>query len=239
MRPSLPPRAELVHLIHNGLHALGGPGVLAFALGAMVLSAGLADATARAPRPAPPAAILPIPLAAPQPAALRRADRGPMWEGADLDGDGAPDFANPTGEAPRGHDAFGDGYFHARRDGGARAHEGVDYDSRAGQTVVAPISGYVSKIGYAYPGDARFKYVEIDNPALHLEARVFYVDPAVEVGDSVALGRPIGTAHSLQARYGGITDHIHLELAESGSKIDAQTVILARRDDAGAAAGMN
>ena len=204
-----------------------------------MLSAGLADATARAPRPAPPAAILPIPLAAPQPAALRRADRGPMWEGADLDGDGAPDFANPTGEAPRGHDAFGDGYFHARRDGGARAHEGVDYDSRAGQTVVAPISGYVSKIGYAYPGDARFKYVEIDNPALHLEARVFYVDPAVEVGDSVALGRPIGTAHSLQARYGGITDHIHLELAESGSKIDAQTVILARRDDAGAAAGMN
>lgn len=164
----------------------------------------------------------------------------PRWEGRDIDGDGAPDFANPTGGDPRGHDQFGDGYFHASRSGGARQHEGVDYDSQAGQTVTAPISGYVARVGFAYPGDERFRYVEIENPALHLQARVFYVDPQVQVGETVQLGHPIGTAHSLQGRYAGITNHIHLEIEERGRKIDAQTVILARGGPAaGVMAGMN
>lgn len=190
---------------------------------------GLADASihtslrlaAPAP-PSPPAASI-APARAP----------GPEWVGIDLDGDGAPDFANPTGRAPRGEDAFGDGWFHARRDGGSREHEGVDYDARAGQTVIAPISGFVSKIGYAYPGNSTLRYVEIENPALHLEARVFYLDPDVRVGDSVALGHPIGRSHTLQHRYPGITDHVHLEIAEDGRKIDAQSVILARGPDSG------
>jgi murein DD-endopeptidase MepM/ murein hydrolase activator NlpD len=187
-------------------------------------AAGLTVSLRRAPQP--PAAQL---TALTLPAAEAPAP-GPAWEGRDIDGDGAPDFANPTGEPPRGHDAYGYGYFHASRDGGSRAHEGVDYDSRPGQAVVAPISGYVSKIGFAYPGNTRLRYVEIENPALHLQARVFYVDPSVAVGDTVALGRPIGTALSLQRRYRGITNHVHLEIAEAGRKIDAERVILARRD---------
>lgn len=199
------------------------------ALGVAAGSLGIAEAAVQAHR----ADFVPVVVAqlTSAPAPATPVDLGPppaAWEGRDIDGDGAPDFANPTGGEPRGHDAYGDGYFHASRDGGARAHEGVDYDSQAGQPVAAPISGYVSKIGYAYPGDERFKYVEIDNPALHLQARVFYVNPKVEIGQSVELGHSIGTAHSLQARYGGITDHIHLEIAERGRKIDAQSVILAR-----------
>jgi murein DD-endopeptidase MepM/ murein hydrolase activator NlpD len=155
-----------------------------------------------------------------------------VWEGADLDGDGQPDIANPTGQAPRGADAYGEGRFHARRDGGEREHEGVDYAATPGQPVEAPISGYVSKIGFAYPDDQTLRYVEIDNPALHLTARVFYVDPDVAVGDAVAVGRPIGQAHSLQRRYPlGITDHVHLEIAEQGRKVDASTLIVARNID--------
>jgi hypothetical protein len=153
-----------------------------------------------------------------------------VWEGVDLDGDGQADIANPTGQAPRGEDAYGEGAFHASRDGGAREHEGVDYVATAGQAVEAPISGYVSKIGYAYPDDQTLKFVEIDNPALHLTARVFYVDPSVNVGDAVAVGRPIGQAHSLQVRYRGITDHVHLEIAERGRKIDAANLITARAE---------
>ena len=95
--------------------------------------------------------------------------------------------------------------------------------------MVAPISGYVSKIGYAYPDDQSLKFVEIENPALHLTARAFYVDPHVAVGDAVAVGQPIGQAHSLQHRYPlGITDHVHLEIVERGRKMDAETLILAR-----------
>lgn len=150
-----------------------------------------------------------------------------VWEGADVDGDGKADFANPTGHEPRAHDAYGEGEFGASRDGGSRRHEGVDFCAQAGQKVTAPISGYVTKIGYAYPGDHQLQFVEITNPALHYAARVFYVDPAVEVGQAVAIGRPIGVAHSLQRKYpGGMTDHVHLEVMKAnGDRFDAAQVI--------------
>jgi murein DD-endopeptidase MepM/ murein hydrolase activator NlpD len=152
-----------------------------------------------------------------------------VWDGADVDGDGRADFANPTGREPRLHDAYGDGEFGARRDGGSRRHEGVDYMAKAGQDVDAPISGYVTKIGYAYAGDPNLKFVEITNPALNYSARVFYVNPKVEVGDTVAIGQPIATAHSLQRKYpGGMTDHVHLEIIDRrGERIDATRMITA------------
>lgn len=152
-----------------------------------------------------------------------------VWTGADLDGDGRGDFTNPTGHAPREHDSYGQGEFGARRDGGARRHEGVDYEARAGQTVVSPISGYVTKIGFAYAEDQHLKFVEITNPALRVAARVFYVNPKVEVGQPVAMGRPLGTAKSLQRKYpGGMTDHVHLEIIDRrGVRIDAARVITA------------
>jgi murein DD-endopeptidase MepM/ murein hydrolase activator NlpD len=155
-----------------------------------------------------------------------------VYVGADLDGDGQPDIADPTGRAPRGTDAYGEGRFHARRDGGEREHEGVDYVASAGQAIEAPISGYVSRIGFAYPDDQTLRYVEIENPALKITARVFYVDPDVAVGQAVAVGRPIGHAHTLQRRYpAGITDHVHLELADRrGHKLDAERLILAKNE---------
>lgn len=152
-----------------------------------------------------------------------------VWEGVDLDGDGRGDFANPTGQRARGEDAYGGGQFGARRDGGSRRHQGVDFKADAGQTIAAPISGYITKIGYAYSGDQTLKFVEITNPALRFEARVFYVNPKVEVGDTVAVGHPIGTAHSLQRKYpGGMTNHVHLEITDTtGRHIDATRVITA------------
>ena len=67
------------------------------------------------------------------------------------------------------------------------------------------------------------------NPALHYAARVFYVNPRVQVGDTVALGHPIGTAHSLQRKYpGGMTNHVHLEIVDQGGGyLDAQRMITA------------
>ncbi len=153
-----------------------------------------------------------------------------VWAGQDLDGDGAADIANPTLHAPRGVDAYGSGAFKASRDGGERQHQGVDYVAAAGQAVWAPISGLVTKIGYAYGDDPGLRYVEIENPALKISARVFYVAPEVQVGQVVRLGTPIGIAQTLQARYpGGIVDHVHLELGDSaGHKLNAATLILQR-----------
>ena len=99
-----------------------------------------------------------------------------------------------------------------------------------GQAVDAPISGYVTKIGYAYADDTHLKFVEITNPALHYAARVFYVDPEVEVGQTVALGSKIGRHHSLAQKYpGGMTDHVHLEILDKrGRRIDGSEVITAK-----------
>jgi murein DD-endopeptidase MepM/ murein hydrolase activator NlpD len=157
-----------------------------------------------------------------------------VWEGADLDGDGAPDFANPTGKGTRQTDAYGCGDFGASRDGGVRRHEGVDFLADVGQRVVAPISGYVSKIGLAYPGDSELKFIEITNPALHYQARVFYIDPTVEPGQAIHVGQPIGTHHSLEQKYPrGITEHVHLEIIDTrGERIDATRVITAHYEPA-------
>lgn len=170
---------------------------------------------------------------------LRGAPEIVVWQGADLDGDGAADFANPTGNETRGHDAYGAGAFGASRDGGSRRHEGVDFVAEAGQAVMAPISGYVTKIGYVYAGDNNLRFVEITNPALRLEARVFYVKPSVEVGEVVHLGAPVGVVHSLQRKYpGGMTDHVHLEIVDRrGRHVDAEGVITARYVVAGAQRG--
>ena len=150
-----------------------------------------------------------------------------VWSGSDVDGDGRADFANPTGLEIRAHDDFGYGYFGASRDGGARHHEGVDYSGVAGQDIAAPVSGQVTRMGYAY-ADGEYKYVEITNETTGYVARVFYIDSSVAIGETVALGQKIGTLKSLQTRYPGITDHVHLEVMQHGHRLDAGQVITAR-----------
>jgi murein DD-endopeptidase MepM/ murein hydrolase activator NlpD len=167
-----------------------------------------------------------VPEAPPEPAMQQVI----VWDGVDVDDDGAADFMNPTGGEPRGHDAFGSGEFGASRDGGDRHHEGVDYVDTPGQDVVAPISGYVTKIGWAYDDDRQLKFVEITNPALHYAARTFYVTPTVHEGQAVQMGQTIGTAESLQSRYAGITNHVHLEVIKAGRRMDAEQLIMARTE---------
>jgi murein DD-endopeptidase MepM/ murein hydrolase activator NlpD len=237
----MPVREICQHTLARAFGAVGSTSkscaVAAMALGLTAASLGIAEAAAHVTKFAewnsvPARAAF---TSGPRPGPLTVGNRL-VWEGADLDGDGQADIANPTGQAPRGEDAYGEGRYHATRDGGSRDHDGVDYMATPGQTVEAPISGYVSKIGYAYPDDESLKFVEIDNPALQLTARVFYVDATVNVGDAVAVGRPIGLAHSLQRRYRGIIDHVHLEIAERGRKVDAATLITARAETFVAAA---
>lgn len=217
-------------------HPLRSSALLAVALGVAAMSLGIVEAAARVQSADPTRleqAFAGFTSASTVPSSIQLAPTMTTWQGVDLDGDGRADVADPTGRGPRDVDAYGEGRFHARRDGGSRLHEGVDYVAHAGQVVDAPISGYVTKVGYAYPGDAALRFVEIENPALHLQARVFYVDPDVVVGDTVAVGQPIGRAHTLQKKYpGGIVDHVHLEIADRrGRKLDAATLIIARTDD--------
>lgn len=153
-----------------------------------------------------------------------------VFEGVDLDGDGAADFVNPTGQEVRKLDAFGYGHYGASRDGGSRSHAGVDYAGVAGQEVKAPISGRVTRHGYAYGmSDPDLKLVEIVNDALGISAKVLYINPTVNPGEFVQVGETVGTLETLQHRYAGITDHVHLEIKDHGERLNTEDVIVARR----------
>ena len=151
-----------------------------------------------------------------------------LVKGADVNGDGQADFVNPTGQAPRGKDAYGSGEFGASRTG--HIHAGVDYVAHAGQRVFAPIAGQVTRIGHPYSDDASFRYVEITNPQTGYKARVMYVGPQVREGERVNLGEEIGRAQTLQRRYPrGITDHVHLEIARlNGRTMNAAVLVPTR-----------
>ncbi len=135
-------------------------------------------------------------------------------------------WANPTGGSPRGTDRHGSGRFRAPRTNVYGYHRGVDYVATSGQTVVAVIAGKVTKIGFPYKANYTIKYVEITSP-LGYVVRELYVDPltSIVVGSNVATGQPIGNHQSLNARYPGITEHVHVEIMLGGALVDPTTVI--------------
>ncbi len=126
-----------------------------------------------------------------------------VWSGSDIDGDGRP--TSPTRPAARRAATTSSATAGSAPAATAtpRDHEGVDYVAKAGQDVLAPISGYVTKIGYAYAGSSDLKFVEINNPALGYVARAFYVTPASRSAGRCRLGEVIGTDQSLQSTIRG------------------------------------
>ena len=86
-----------------------------------------------------------------------------------------------------------------------------------GEIVRAPIAGVVQRIGFAYRGDERYRYVELSDASAQRAVRVLYVGPLVELGAVVRAGDPIGRAQDLSVRYPrGITNHVHVELKQGG-----------------------
>ena len=135
-------------------------------------------------------------------------------------------LANPTGHALRGEDAYGAGFYGASRAAGARRHRGADYVAEPGEIVRAPISGVVERIGFAYRGDARYRYVELADASTGRDVRVLYVGPIVQLGATVEAGAPIGRAQDLSARYPrGITNHVHVEMRENGALADPANLL--------------
>jgi murein DD-endopeptidase MepM/ murein hydrolase activator NlpD len=135
-------------------------------------------------------------------------------------------LANPTGHALRGEDAYGAGFYGASRAAGARRHRGADYVAEPGEIVRAPISGVVERIGFAYRGDQRYRYVELASEDQARYVRVLYVGPLVHLGAFVRAGEPIGRAQDLSARYPrGITNHVHVEMRENGALADPANLL--------------
>jgi murein DD-endopeptidase MepM/ murein hydrolase activator NlpD len=175
------------------------------------------------------------PADAPLPAAPEPPQAEAMADGGSDDA-GSPRWLSPTGNGVRGVDRRGDGAFGAKRrgsDGEERTHEGVDYIAGPNQNVIAVTDGRITKLGYPYPDNSSYRYVEITTDDGHV-VREMYVLPRANMtlNSPVKAGDMIGTSQSLQPLYPGITDHVHLEVRKGEAKqykdkqlVDPRTLI--------------
>ena len=116
----------------------------------------------------------------------------------------------------RSNDAWGSGAFGASRDGGTRPHLGTDFVINEGDTVYAPFEMEVYSISYPYKLNTSFKGIKFRTEinGVDYDGRIWYVVPNPGViGSSLSKGDAIGVAQSLQSKYPGITDHVHVHLS--------------------------
>jgi murein DD-endopeptidase MepM/ murein hydrolase activator NlpD len=125
------------------------------------------------------------------------------------------DFAlNPTGGAIRteGMDKWGGGEYLARRNhedsNGLSLHYGVDYCGAAGQDVLAPIGGRLTRTGSGAKAGADI--VGLIRGQKH-RVKLLHVTIRVPDGD-VNQGQVIGTVKNMGRYYPGMVPHVHMEV---------------------------
>lgn len=122
-------------------------------------------------------------------------------------------------------DEWGCGHFGAGR--GDRDHKGVDLAVMPGTLISSPVAGHVTKLGYVYRDDLTWRYVEVE--AQGYRFRFFYVDPRVNVSDTVNVGDILGAVQPIAERYPKITPHIHFEIKNPGGEyVDPMPALLVR-----------
>lgn len=136
---------------------------------------------------------------------------------------------SPTGRPMRTTDAHGSGFFRARR-GGGRTHEGIDLVAAPESLVRPPFPCSGERIARPYgdggPADLGVLLRGVGEWEA-FQAKLFYVRPFTDVvGQAIKPGEPIGIALSLQRRYPGITDHVHLTLMKEGEVVDPTPYLL-------------
>jgi len=130
---------------------------------------------------------------------------------------------NRSGWKKRGVDGQGSGEFNADRPG--RKHKGVDILSNAGDPIVSPIDGYISKVGYRiYTTKCSYLVgVDITGTGLYegYEISLFYVKSDLTEKDEVKKGDVIGIQQSLNdncypQKYSNgnytMKNHVHVEV---------------------------
>lgn len=109
---------------------------------------------------------------------------------------------------------------------GSRPHHGIDYGMLRSLAIRSASAGEVTGVGYlsTYEGYGLVVVVELGDGHTLLYSHLSRA--AVEVGDTVAPGDPIGTAGCTGVCYG---THLHFELRRNGRPIDPAPYIVAPR----------
>lgn len=134
-----------------------------------------------------------------------------------------PELASPTPSGRIAPDVAGGRWFNASRDGGARLHNGIDFEATPGTPVVSTVDGVVTMVGRPYPGaknagEPTYHYVDVTTADGHV-TRLHYVDPSVKLGDRVRAGETqIGVAQDITLRYPDNPYHVHSRCGTRASR---------------------
>jgi len=123
----------------------------------------------------------------------------------------------------RGKDCWGFGHYGASR--GERTHVGIDYIANAGDEILSPVQGEVTKFGYPYSDDLSYRYVQVTD-AQGVDHRFFYVEPLDEhlLHSQVCVGDVLGVVQNIGLRYKDITPHFHYEIKlPNGKHVDPES----------------
>lgn len=123
----------------------------------------------------------------------------------------------------REKDDFGKGHFGASR--GLRKHNGVDLLIAPNEIISSPIDGVITKFGYPYRGNFKYRYIEITHKS-GFRVRIHYakLDQA-HIGLDIHKGNPIAIAQDIAGHYSKakkkMLNHIHVEVwNEKGVRVD-------------------
>ena len=119
-------------------------------------------------------------------------------------------------------DSAGEGHFGAPR--GTRSHVGEDSLCTPGAGILSPCNGTVTKHGYCYNGDFKYRYVEITEQC-GLRHRLFYVLPCWQLLDACTVNDVVGIAQDISERYPGkgMKPHVHYEIKDqTGAYVDPE-----------------
>jgi len=97
----------------------------------------------------------------------------------------------------------------------------MDFACAAGAIVLSPVSGVVTRLGYAYADDLSYRYVEVEDES-NKRHRIFYISPTISVGSEVySQTTQIGIVQDLTKRYpNGMTNHVHYEVKSDGKFVN-------------------
>lgn len=120
------------------------------------------------------------------------------------------------------NDAQGLGHYGAPRSPYPRTHAGLDIRAYAGQPVLAPFAGTLTRTYNTYSWSTKWKGLELISDDGRTKLKVMYcLSVAGLVGRRVVSGQQIGTAQAISRQYGGgMLDHLHVELYKSGNRVD-------------------
>jgi len=115
----------------------------------------------------------------------------------------------------RGIDGAGNGAFGSSRErnGYRYTHKGEDFLFAPGTQITPDCVGVITKHGYVYADDLRWRYVQVTNSD-DLRFRYMYVTlhPNAAIGDKVNHDDVIGVMQDISKKYGRAKPHVHLEI---------------------------